>query len=211
MTKSAIAVELSLRERVLEAAVQEFGDKGFDGARMEEIAKVAQASKQAIYHHYQGKEGLFVEAMKLAYARFRGSDDCLHNKIAGLDAKASLRVFVEHLFRPTLHTVRFQQMMHDENRFEGTHAMALVDAKHSYRQLIEILKSILAKGAQEGVFRSDIDVKALYLVFAGTFMLQITNAHTLSAMLEIDLKTRESAERLRDLAFEIVLNSLAPR
>ena len=47
------------RRRILDAATREFSERGFDGARIVEIARRARVSKQLIHHHFHGKEALF--------------------------------------------------------------------------------------------------------------------------------------------------------
>lgn len=47
------------RRRVLDAATLEFSERGFDGARLSEIARRARVSKQLIHHHFRSKEALF--------------------------------------------------------------------------------------------------------------------------------------------------------
>lgn len=49
------------RKRILDAAGKEFSEKGFDGARIAEIARRARVSKQLVHHHFGSKEGLFQE------------------------------------------------------------------------------------------------------------------------------------------------------
>src|SRR6185437_9002566 len=49
------------RERILEAAVAEFGAKGFAGARTAEIAARAGVNQQLIAYHFGGKQGLLDE------------------------------------------------------------------------------------------------------------------------------------------------------
>ncbi len=47
------------RRHILDAATREFSERGFDGARIVEIARRARVSKQLIHHHFHGKEALF--------------------------------------------------------------------------------------------------------------------------------------------------------
>ncbi|MEM9300973.1 MAG: TetR/AcrR family transcriptional regulator [Pseudomonadota bacterium] len=47
------------QRQILEAAVELFLDKGFDGASMDEIAVRAGVSKQTVYSHFNNKEELF--------------------------------------------------------------------------------------------------------------------------------------------------------
>jgi len=52
------------RRRLLDAAIHEFSEYGIMGARVEKIATLAQANKQAIYMYYGSKEGLFTAAFE---------------------------------------------------------------------------------------------------------------------------------------------------
>jgi TetR/AcrR family transcriptional regulator len=47
------------RQEVLDAAVQEFADKGYSGARVDTIAARAKANKQLIYYYFGNKLGLY--------------------------------------------------------------------------------------------------------------------------------------------------------
>jgi AcrR family transcriptional regulator len=49
------------RERILQAAVAEFGAKGYAGARTAEIAERAGVNQQLISYHFGGKQGLLDE------------------------------------------------------------------------------------------------------------------------------------------------------
>ena len=49
------------RERIVDAALEEFGEKGFAGARVSEIAARAGVNKQLISYYFGGKEGLYEE------------------------------------------------------------------------------------------------------------------------------------------------------
>src|SRR5207248_7444884 len=47
------------RSRILDAARREFGIKGFDGARVDAIARRARVNKGLIFYYFQSKEELF--------------------------------------------------------------------------------------------------------------------------------------------------------
>jgi TetR/AcrR family transcriptional regulator len=52
------------RGRIVEAAVGEFAEKGFAGARVESIGRRAGVNKQLLYHYFGGKEDLFREVVE---------------------------------------------------------------------------------------------------------------------------------------------------
>jgi TetR/AcrR family transcriptional regulator len=51
------------RQRILDAALAEFADKGYAGARVREIAQRAGVNTQLISYYFGGKEGLYNELM----------------------------------------------------------------------------------------------------------------------------------------------------
>lgn len=52
------------QERILEAALGEFAEKGFAGARVDAIARRARINKRMLYHYFGDKEGLFREVLR---------------------------------------------------------------------------------------------------------------------------------------------------
>jgi AcrR family transcriptional regulator len=47
------------REQILQGAIQVFLQRGYAGTSMDQVATIANVSKQTIYSHFQDKEGLF--------------------------------------------------------------------------------------------------------------------------------------------------------
>ncbi len=56
--------KLSTQEKVLNAALREFAEYGFAGARVDRIAKTAKVNKAMIYYHYKSKEALYESILK---------------------------------------------------------------------------------------------------------------------------------------------------
>ncbi len=52
------------RTRILAAALREFAQKGFAGARVDRIARRARINKRMLYHYFGDKEGLFREILR---------------------------------------------------------------------------------------------------------------------------------------------------
>jgi TetR/AcrR family transcriptional regulator len=52
------------RDRILSAALKEFAAKGFAGARVDVIARLADINKRMLYHYFGDKEGLFKAVLR---------------------------------------------------------------------------------------------------------------------------------------------------
>lgn len=54
----------SVKERILRAAIAEFGATGFHVTSLRTIAERSGSNKPMIYYHFQGKEGLYLAAVR---------------------------------------------------------------------------------------------------------------------------------------------------
>jgi TetR/AcrR family transcriptional regulator len=199
-------IKKTARDRLLAAALREFGEKGFAGARVEKITRDANANKQLVYHYFGNKEALFKSVLELAYKEYTG--DALRLSIEGSDAKQALRLFVDTMFRPSSATVYFNQILQDENRFGAKHVKPLRSVKQTYVEVIKLVQTILAKGVEEGVFRRGIDPREFYISLVGLFNLRTVNAKTLGAAIGVPLDTKAGMARSRAEAFDLILHGI---
>ena len=56
--------KISTEERILDAAMEVFIAKGFDGARMQEIADIAEINKALLHYYFRSKDKLFEAVFK---------------------------------------------------------------------------------------------------------------------------------------------------
>ncbi len=56
------------KERILEAAFEEFATRGFAGSRVDDIAEKAQCNKALLYQYYGDKESLFRQVLECKMA-----------------------------------------------------------------------------------------------------------------------------------------------
>jgi len=64
MTEEATQEQASTRERVREAALELFGEKGYDGASMNELAERVGIAKPSVYNYYRSKEELLLDLVE---------------------------------------------------------------------------------------------------------------------------------------------------
>jgi AcrR family transcriptional regulator len=76
--------ERDSRARILEAARDEFLANSYDGATLRTIAQAAQVTTGSLYHHFSGKDELFVEVcvegMRRLGQRFRTAVELSHGR-----------------------------------------------------------------------------------------------------------------------------------
>ena len=59
------------RAEILGVATREFADRGYNGARVDEIATKTRTTKRMIYYYFGSKEQLFIEVLEHAYSAIR--------------------------------------------------------------------------------------------------------------------------------------------
>lgn len=57
------------KEKILESALVEFADKGYEGARVDRIAIEAGVNKALIYYHFKSKEKLYVSTINYLFGK----------------------------------------------------------------------------------------------------------------------------------------------
>ncbi len=93
----AVLQDASTRERLLTAAVEVFVDQGYDGARLQDIARAAGLTTGAIYANFRGKDELLFAAIG---ARAGVEMDGLIAAGLGLEPRALLELLGDQLVRP---------------------------------------------------------------------------------------------------------------
>ncbi len=70
MTSSQSERTTLKRERILEAAMRHFAEKGYEGARVEDIASELGIAKGSVFQHFGSKGGLLIAAYKKSVREF---------------------------------------------------------------------------------------------------------------------------------------------
>ena len=76
------------RDLLLAAARRDFARRGFEGARVDEIAKRAGVNKQLVYHHFGNKEDLYRLVLENVYTEIREQEKRLD--LSNLDPEQAM-------------------------------------------------------------------------------------------------------------------------
>lgn len=67
------------REAIIQAAIAEFRDNGFEITSMDRIAATAGVSKRTVYNHFPSKEELFAEILNQLWTRISAEQSVTYN------------------------------------------------------------------------------------------------------------------------------------
>src|ERR1700761_8324061 len=105
---------IETREAILNAAIAEFADKGFDGASIRAIADRLGLQHPLITYHYRSKDILWRAAAEHAFAQIRDEWDASAQQGSNLSPLARLRQEYTTLFRYTVAFPEFHRFMRQE-------------------------------------------------------------------------------------------------
>ena len=80
----------STEQKIIEAAETVFHEKGFDGARMQEIADKANINKGLLHYYFKSKDALFDAIFNMAIKRMSGNINSILKMEISLDEKIDL-------------------------------------------------------------------------------------------------------------------------
>jgi AcrR family transcriptional regulator len=97
------------RARLLRAAEQLFGERGFRKGTVREICHAARANVAAVNYHFGDKLGLYREVLRSAIERMRATNEAARSAGAGRSPEEQLRryiaVFLSRILSPESETV----------------------------------------------------------------------------------------------------------
>lgn len=136
------------RGRLLDAAVQVFADRGYEGARVTDITRAAGLSSGAIYSHYASKAELLVDAI-----RAHGPDELGRLMASGGRREGLLDV---------LH--RLGASLEQRHQTQGTLLLEAIAATRRDTELCDVLagslghrEALLAELARQALTAGDLD------------------------------------------------------
>ncbi len=195
------------KSRILEAAKREFAKNGLGGARVDVIAEKARANKRMIYHYFDSKEGLFQTILENAYIDIRTAEQKLN--LDHLDPKAALERLVRFTWDYYLKNPEFITLVNSENLHRAKHLKKSEVVKVYSRKFISMVKTILDRGVEAGVFRPGVDPVQLNITIAAIGYYYLTNRFTGSILFERDLMAKDALEERLRFNIDTILRLVA--
>lgn len=196
------------RQRILDAALVEFSEKGLAGARVDEIAARAGANKRMLYAHFGSKEDLWLTVLERAYAAKRAEERAL--EVDSLPPAEAMARLVAFNLRYTARHPEFVALLNQENLHRAAYLRRSEDVPALYSPLLEAIRGVLARGAAAGVFRAGVDPVQLYITVVGLGHFYVANRHTLSTIFHAPLDTEAAIAAREAHIIEVALGYLRP-
>lgn len=102
---------LDTRRKLVEAAIEEFASQGYAGASTRTIATVAGVQHTLLTYHFQGKEGIWREAISTILSEHRRRFDERLQGLRGVDDTTKLRLIYDDFIRFGAQNLNFHRIM----------------------------------------------------------------------------------------------------
>jgi AcrR family transcriptional regulator len=197
------------RAEILAVATREFADKGFDGARVDEIAAKMSTTKRMLYYYFGGKEQLYVAVLEHAYTVIRSIEGELD--VEHLDPVEAIRQLAELTFDHHESHPDFIRLVSIENIHRAEHIARSSTLSGLANPALDVLTRILARGRAAGVFRADADPLDIHMMISAFCVFRTANRHTFNAIFQRDMLDPARREHYRAMVGEMVLDYLTVR
>jgi TetR/AcrR family transcriptional regulator len=161
-----LSLDTEKQDRIINAAIKEFAQKGYDNASTNEIVKEAGISKGILFHYFNNKKQLF----------FFLFDYCYNTVADEFYKKVDLteRDFFKRIRQAVQIKMKLQAKYPDiltfiQEAFIQDSAEIKVEFDKKKQELTAINTEIIYEGIDLSKFRDDVDVKKILKIISWTF------------------------------------------
>lgn len=193
------------KSKILAAAEEEFCEKGFFGARIDEIAERAGVNKRMIYEHFGNKDGLYETVLISVYERIAEYERSL--MIDDLEPVLALRHIINKYFAFLDANPSFVRMLMWEN-LNNARAIRGDRAKDLKNPIFNYIKAQIRRGKESGVFKKEVDEYQIVISTMNFVFSYFSNIHTLSALFGRDMNSPAEIIRRADFVSNMIIDYL---
>ncbi|CAN5569494.1 TetR/AcrR family transcriptional regulator [soil metagenome] len=213
------------KRRILDAGEREFAAKGFAGARLGAIARVASVQQALIHHYFVDKAGLYREVIERALGAIssegwdilaravssvsKGSDKSRGGlRLTRHDTRPLVEAFIELLQRFFGEHTHVLAIVRHETAAGGTLAQDVVRAR--VKPVVDAVVAYLEALRGAGELRSDVDVRLLTVSAVSMVAFPAMEEGLLNAVWPIDVQSKKHVEDAKKEIVETLLLRLLP-
>ncbi|MGB8178649.1 MAG: TetR/AcrR family transcriptional regulator [Acidimicrobiales bacterium] len=194
------------KEEILVVSTQEFAERGFAGARVDEIANQTRTTKRMIYYYFGSKERLYTAALQRAYENIRVVESNV--EVEHLDAVSALRKLAQLTFDRHEANPNFSRLISQENVQRAQFVIKANGFPGIERPIVQMLESVLERGRADGVFVRDIDALDVHMLISSFCFFRINNRFTFAASFGRNLVDPSRRDMYREMIGDVVVDYL---
>jgi TetR/AcrR family transcriptional regulator len=195
------------KDRLLQTAERLFVERGFDLARVDDIAAQAQVNKRMLYAYFTDKQGLYTAILDANFSRMldtlaKVADEQTNPRS---DAERVIRTYFQFLAE---HPAFVRLVAWESLRYGEQSGRVLAQA---YRVSLRKLYDVVQRGVDQGAFRADLDVRRFVASVYGLCLSHFSQREFLNILWEKDSDSPEAREAALDHILNLVFHGIERR
>lgn len=188
---------------ILGAAIGEFALRGYEGARIDAVARNTNTTRAMVYYYFKSKEKLYLAVLQNVYQGIREREKQL--SLGHLPPDAAMRSLVSFTFDYYQENPNFVKIVVAENQAGGGSIRKLSEMPGINRSVVQLLQDVLRRGSELGMFRPRINAVDVHMLIASLGWFQIANRHTFGALFGRDFSAVKTRDRHKSLIVETIM------
>ncbi len=159
------------RDRILDAAIRVFADKGFHGARISDIATEAEIAYGLVYHYFKNKDEILATLFNERWSGFVETVEAIGQGPGTIrNQLVSIATLILNAFRlrPEWVKVLVVEIQRSSRFAEPAQQQAM-------GKIFEVFERMLVAGQERGELRADMDARMGCVLFLGAIDFVITS------------------------------------
>jgi AcrR family transcriptional regulator len=188
---------------ILESAERVFAEKGFNKAKMTEIARLAGVGDGTVYEYFENKDVLLFSIPKRRFEQYLGdlSGVFKPESVVGKLKKLIKYHFSTFLADPDFLRIFVLNLYLNKDFYQSK-------AFEAFRNYYRLLEEVFEEGKRSGVFRSEVNPRILRNLLVGTFCWMVMRWFADRKMSEVAMM--KEANQVTDLLVDSILTTRSP-
>ena len=194
------------KSALLEAAVLEFAEKGFDGGRIDRIIAQAKCNQQMIYYYFGDKAGLYAAVLERVHTAIDENVSKMENWDD--DPLRGIRSLIQHVWSFYAEHPEYGSIVNADTDASRSSFDTEIVTPFAASKTIEKITGMLQVGFDRRVFRTDVDPFFVYVSMTALCVFYLVHNRSLSAMSGRDLGCSAVTELWREHVEDTILAAL---
>lgn len=199
------------KERILEAAMQLFAEKGKHGTRMEEVAARAGINKAMVYYYYTSKDYLYKEVLKsILQSVYSSIYSALEKTPQANDPISKVKSFLVAHFEAFSNQKIYTKIILDVHANEPEEFKNIFEAviKNWEKNIPQEMLKIFEQGMAQKIFR-DINYKHVMISIFGMNLIYYFGKSIAQALLKLEVDDEQTFLKEREESnIDLLLNGI---
>jgi len=193
------------REAVLSAAESEFAEKGFFGARVDEIARESGVNKRIIYKMFVSKEELYKIVLYKAYEKMAKAESEIFTEYS--TCEEAIKKVVKSYFDFLNSNPTYISLILWENLNKGEYVKDL-DFSEIKNKVVDYIHKIIEDGKLNGEFKENVETEQVILSIMTFTFSYFSNKYTLSKLLKNKIDFAKDFEKRIENVTKMILKNI---